>query len=194
VDTGVPDRVEAVDRAGQFALQRPQLVDVLDERGGTQCVLIVEDLVAHRALSRETFRREPHARIAHLRAGDIDSPAIRRELVADPGLGQSVGDRRCIGCGQIGIEERALFRAGAHHDEQQPSDNEAGDAKGGQQPHGPCLPDDLRQPLQTGFSAPTGKGRLRIGGRPLPHWAIFSGQAVNARLMKCLPRSSYRYA
>ena len=58
VDAGRFDAGERGDGAGQLAFERPYIVDVLDEAGGAQRVLLVEDFVADLALvGQAVFRR-----------------------------------------------------------------------------------------------------------------------------------------
>ena len=46
MDARAIDALDGLDRAGEFAFQRAQPVDVLDEGGGAERVGLVEDLVA----------------------------------------------------------------------------------------------------------------------------------------------------
>ena len=49
MDTGGLDAVDGADGTGQFTLQRAQMIDVLDEAGGTKRLGLVENLVADAA-------------------------------------------------------------------------------------------------------------------------------------------------
>ena len=52
------------DGAGQLALERAQMVDVLDEARGAECVGLVEDLVADAAALGQAALGELHAQSA----------------------------------------------------------------------------------------------------------------------------------
>ena len=55
------DAVDGADGAGQLALERAQMVDVLDEAGGAERVGLVEDLVADAAALGQAAFGELHA-------------------------------------------------------------------------------------------------------------------------------------
>ena len=61
MDAGGLDAVDAADGAGELALERAQMVDVLDEARGAERVGLVEDLVADAAALGQAALGELHA-------------------------------------------------------------------------------------------------------------------------------------
>ena len=61
MDAGGLDAVDGADGAGEFALQRAQMIDVLDEARGAERVGFVEDLVADAAALGQAALGELHA-------------------------------------------------------------------------------------------------------------------------------------
>ena len=61
MDPGRLDAVDGADGAGQFALERAQMVDVLDEAGGAERIRFVEDLIADAAALGQAALGELHA-------------------------------------------------------------------------------------------------------------------------------------
>ena len=70
------DPVERPDGARQFAFQRAQMVDVLDEAGGAERFGLVENLVADAAALGQAALGELHAQPRHLVLGDQDDGAV----------------------------------------------------------------------------------------------------------------------
>src|ERR1700752_5287256 len=79
-----PRSLDAVDRgngAGELTLERPQMVDVLNEARGPQRIRLVEDLVADAAALGQAAFGELHAQPGHLVLGDHDDAAFVAQLV-----------------------------------------------------------------------------------------------------------------
>ena len=87
MDPGGLDAVDGADGAGQFALQRAQMIDVLDEAGGAERVGLVEDLVADAAALGQAALGELHAQPGDLVLGHQDHGAVVAQLVGNaPGV------------------------------------------------------------------------------------------------------------
>ncbi len=69
------DTLDGLDGAGELALQRPQLVDVLHEGGGAEGVGLVEDLVAD-AGGGQVVARQLHAQLGDLVGRHGDGAAV----------------------------------------------------------------------------------------------------------------------
>ncbi len=88
--------IDAADRAGQLALQCPQVIDVLDEGRRAERVGLVEDLVADRAALRQARLCELHAKTGNSVLGDHDDRAVALELIGDCLAFQVLDDRRAV--------------------------------------------------------------------------------------------------
>ena len=83
MDPGGLDAVDGADGAGQFALQRAQMIDVLDEAGGAERVGFVEDLVADAAALGQAALGELHAQPGDLVLWHHDDGAVVAQFVGD---------------------------------------------------------------------------------------------------------------
>ena len=88
--------VEAADGAGEFAFQRPQMIDVLDEGGGAERIRFVEYLVADAAAFGQAAFGELHAQLGDLVLGDHDDRAVVLELVGNRLPVQVLDDRGAV--------------------------------------------------------------------------------------------------
>ena len=96
--------VDGLDRARQFAFQRAQVVDVLDEGGGAEGVRLVEDLVAD-AGGGQIVLRQRHAQLGHLVGGNQDRAAVSLDVVFDGHAVELGGDGGGVARFQAGITE-----------------------------------------------------------------------------------------
>jgi len=115
VDAGHLHPLDRPDGAGQFAFQRAQVVDVLDEAGGAERVRAVEDLVADAAALGQAALGELHAQPGHPVARHHDEGAIVAEL---EGYGlplQVLDDRAGVLQRQVG-KQHGHRRGGHPHD------------------------------------------------------------------------------
>ncbi len=83
MDAGRFDAGERADGAGQFALEGAHIVDVLDEAGGAEGILLVEDFVADLAAGRQSTSGERHAEGGDLVARHEDGVAVAADLVGN---------------------------------------------------------------------------------------------------------------
>ena len=83
MDPGGLDAVDGADGAGQFALQRAQMIDVLDEARGAEGVGLVEDLVADAAALGQAAFGELHAQPGDLVLRHHDDGAFVAHLEGD---------------------------------------------------------------------------------------------------------------
>ena len=115
-----PRRLDAVDRmdgAGKFALQRAQMIDVLDEAGGAERVGLVEDLVADAAALRQAALRQLHPQPGDLVLGHHDRRAVIAQLVGNGLALQVLDDGRGIFEAEFGEQGGQLRRGDAQDDE-----------------------------------------------------------------------------
>ena len=80
MDAGGLDAVDGADGAGEFAFQRAQMIDVLDEAGGAERVGLVEDLVADAAALGQAAFGELHAQPRDLVLRHHDDGAVVAQL------------------------------------------------------------------------------------------------------------------
>ena len=106
------DAVDGLDRAGEFAFQRAQPVDVLDEGGGAEGVGLVEDLIAD-AGGGQIVLGQLHAQLGHLVGGNQDRAAVALGVVFHVHGVELGGDRGGVARLQAGIED-GLRRLGDH--------------------------------------------------------------------------------
>ncbi len=76
------DAVEATDGPGQLALERPQIVDILDEARGAEHVRFVENLVADAAAFGQAFAGQRHAQAGNAILRHHDDAAVVAQLVS----------------------------------------------------------------------------------------------------------------
>ena len=107
--------VDRPDGAREFAFQRAQMIDVLNEARRPQAVRLVEDLVADPATLRDAGLRELHPDLRHPVSGHEQGRAVVLELVGSAVAFQLSDDARRVLKGQIG-EQRGHLRCGDAHD------------------------------------------------------------------------------
>ena len=116
MDAGELDAVDGADGARQFAFQRAQVIDVLDEAGGAERVGLVEDLVADAAALGQAGFGELHAQPRHPVLGHhqdgavvahLEGDALAFEILDDGGSPRGqVGEQR----GQRGVVTRMMTK------------------------------------------------------------------------------------
>jgi hypothetical protein len=121
------DPVDALDGAGQFALERTQAVDVLHEARRAERVRLVEDLVADAAALGQAALGKRHAQPRHPVDRHHDDIAVIAHLVGDALAVQLLDDRARIFKRQAGKERRHLRRCDPHDDEGEKADQSDGD-------------------------------------------------------------------
>ena len=127
VDAGALDAGERADRAGQLTLEGADIVDVLDEAGGAQRRLLVEDLVADLAAGGQAVLRERHPNRGDLVARHQDGVAVTAHFVGDVLCLQLGDDGGGIFQRQAGIERGERRRGGAHDEEGEKAQHQHGD-------------------------------------------------------------------
>ena len=140
MDAGGLDAVDGADGPGQFALQRTQMIDVLDEAGGAERVGFVEDLVADAAALGQAALGKLHAQPGDLVFRHHDDRAfvaqferyrLALQVLDDPG--------RILGA-EVGKQGSHLRRGDAHDDEREEADQRCGDSNHRHQPRGAQTP------------------------------------------------------
>ncbi len=122
VDARTLHAVDGADGAGELALERAQVVDVLNEAGGAEGVGLVEDLVADAAAFGQARFGELHAQLRHTVLRHQDDGALVLELVGDALAIEVLQDRRRVLEGQVGEERRHLRRGDAQDQESEERD------------------------------------------------------------------------
>ena len=114
--------VDRLDGSGQFALERPQMVDVLDETGGAERVGFVEDLVADTAALGQAAFGKFHAQPGDLVLRHHDRGAVVAQLIGDRLAFQLLDDAGGILEAEVGEQRGHLRRRDAHDDEAEEAD------------------------------------------------------------------------
>src|SRR6202022_5028019 len=83
MNPGGLDAVDRSDGSGQFALERPQMVDVLDEAGGAERVGLVEDLVTDAASLGQAAFGELHPQPRDLVLRHHDDGAVVADFASN---------------------------------------------------------------------------------------------------------------
>ena len=122
MDPGGLDAVDGADGAGQFALQRAQMIDVLDEAGGAERVGFVEDLVADAAALGQAALGELHAQPGDLVLRHHDHGAVVAQFEGDRLPLQVLDDAAGIFGREIGEQGGHLRRGDAHDDKGEEAD------------------------------------------------------------------------
>ena len=116
------DAVEAANGAGQFAFQRAQVIDVLDEGGGAERVRLVENLVADAAALGQAAFGELHAQAGDVVLGHHDDRAVVLHLVGDGLAFQVLDDRAGVLDRQVGEQRHHGRRVHPDHQEGEEAD------------------------------------------------------------------------
>jgi hypothetical protein len=109
------DPVDRPDGAGQLALQRPQMIDVLDEARGAQGVRLVEDLIADAAALGQAAFGELHPQASDLVLRHHDDRALVAQLEGDALAFQVLDDGGGVLHAEVG-EQGGQLRSGDAHD------------------------------------------------------------------------------
>ena len=134
VDAGRLDAVDGADGAGELALQRAQMIDVLDEAGGAERVRLVEDLVADAAALGQAAFGELHAQPGDLVLRHHDDAAVVADLVGNGLAFQVLDDAGGVLEREVGEQRRHLRRGDAHDDEGEEADQRGRDRDHRHQP------------------------------------------------------------
>ena len=111
------DPVDGADGAGELALERAQMIDVLDEARGAQRVRLVEDLVADAAALGQAAFGELHPQPGDLVLRHQDDRALVAHLEGDALAFQVLDDGGGVLHAEIGEQGGHLRRGDAHDDE-----------------------------------------------------------------------------
>ena len=110
MDPGALDVADRLDGACELALERAQMVNVLDEVGGAEAVGAVEDFVADRAAIGQALLGHGQAQAPDLVAGDVDLAAVGPQLVGHVLLVQQGHDLAAVLAVQVAVEQGHLRR------------------------------------------------------------------------------------
>ena len=116
------DAIERPDGAGELALERAQVIDVLDEAGGAERVGLVENLVADAAALGQPAFGELHAQPGDALLGHHQDGALVPHLVGNRLPLQVFHDGGRILGREVGEQRRHLRRRHAHDQEGEESD------------------------------------------------------------------------
>ena len=98
--------VDGADGAGQLALQRAQVIDVLHEARGAERVRLVENLVADAAALGQPALGELHAQARNLLPRHHDDGAVALDVVGNALTLEILDDRRGVLDRKIGEQRR----------------------------------------------------------------------------------------
>ena len=155
MDPGRLDPVDAADGAGQFAFERAQMIDVLDEAGGAERVGLVENLVADPAALGQAALGELHAQPGDLVLWHHDDGAVIAQFVGNGLAFQVLDDPGGILGAEVGKQGGHLRRGDAHDDKREEADQRG------------CHRDHRHQPRRTQTSQETHK---TLQNRPPPRF------------------------
>src|ERR1700716_4734439 len=116
------DAVDGADGAGKFALERAQMIDVLDEAGGAECVGFVEDFVANATPLGQAALGELHAQPRDLVLRHHDYGAVVAQLKGNALAFQILDDPCGIFGAEVAKQGGHLWRGDAHDDEREETD------------------------------------------------------------------------
>ena len=167
--------VDAADGAGELALQRAQVVDVLHERGGAERIRLVEDFVADAAALGQAALGELHAQPRDLVLGYEDDAAFIAQLKGDALAFEILDDARRVLEAEVGKQGRHLRRGDAHDDEGEEADQRGRHRDHRRQPRSPQTLQKVYQTLQNRLPR-------RFGTQI--HWAIIAYGMVSIWLTK----------
>ena len=142
------DAVDGADGTGKFALERPQMVDVLDEARGAEGIRFVEDLVADAAALGQTALGELHAQPGDLVLGHHDDGAIVAQLVGNRLAVEILDDGGGVFDAEVGEQRGHLRRGDAHDDKGEKADQRGRDRDHRHQPRGAEPFQEVEQTLQ----------------------------------------------
>ena len=130
------DAVDGANGAGEFAFQRAQMIDVLDEARGAERVGFVEDLVADAAALGQVAFGQLHPQPRHLVLRHHDDGAFVAQLEGNRLAFQILDDARGIFGGEVGKQRGHLRRRDAHDDKGKEAEQRGCHRDHGHQPGG----------------------------------------------------------
>ena len=134
------DTLHGADGAGDLALQRAGLVDLLLELGGDEAVGTIEDLVADRAAGGQTLAGQRHACLGHLIGRYQDLAAVGGDTIGDVAAGELIDHLGGIAQVKVTIEQGHRLGAAAQcHKRQHPEHAESDGAHRGEPGQDPRL-------------------------------------------------------
>ena len=111
------DPIDGVNGSGKFALQRAQMIDVLNEAGGPERVGLVENLITDATALGQAALGKLHPQPGDLVLGHHDRGAVVAQLVGNGLSFQVLDDGRGILNAEFGEEGGHLRRGDAQDDE-----------------------------------------------------------------------------
>ena len=169
------DAVDGADGAGKFALERAQMIDVLDEARGAERVGFVEDLVADAAALGQAALGELHAQPRDLVLRHHDDGAVVAQLVGNGLAFQVLDDGGGVLEAEVGKERGHLRRGDAHDDEREEADQRGCHRDHRHQPRSAQAPQEAYETLQTNRPSDSA---------PRADWAIIAYGMVSIWLTK----------
>src|SRR5579863_7127679 len=143
------DTVNGADGAGKFALERAQVIDVLDEACGAERVGFIEDLVTDAAALGQAAFRELHAQPCDLVLWHHDHGAVIADFKGNGLAFQVLDDGRGILDAEVGKEGGHLRRGDAHDDEREETDQRGSHRDHRHQPRSTQALQEAYETLQT---------------------------------------------
>ena len=119
--------IERADGAGKLALQRAQMIDVLNEAGGAESFLLVENFIADRSSLRQAFARKHHAQLADLVGRHADDGAVGVDLIGNLHAVELLPDGGGVLLVQFVIKQRQRRGGDAGHQEAEEAEQGGGD-------------------------------------------------------------------
>jgi hypothetical protein len=169
------DPVDGADGAGQFALKRAQVIDVLDEAGGPERVGFVENLVADAAALGQAALGELHAQPGDLVLRHHDDGAVVAQFEGNGLAFQVLDDGRGILDAEVGKEGGHLRRGDAHDDEREETEQRGCHRDHRHQPRSTQTLQEAHKTLQTNRPSDSA---------PSADWAIIAYGMVSIWLTK----------
>ena len=175
MDPGRLDTVDAADGAGEFALERAQMIDVLDEAGGAERVGLVENLVADAAALGQAALGELHAQPGDLVLWHHDNRAVVAQFVGNGLAFQVLDDAGGVLGAEIGEKGGHLRRGDAHDDKRKEADQRGRHRDHRHQPRSTQTFQEIHKTLQTNHPQDSAPGA---------NWAIIAYGMVSIWLTK----------
>ena len=124
LDLRAGDTLDAADRAGDLALQRALVGDLLLEVGGAELLLVEQlEALARAAVEAHARAGDGHTRLGDLALGDREAGAVVAQLVGDAALVQRRRDLAGLGGVEPGGEQRVRRRAGDPQQQERDADD-----------------------------------------------------------------------
>ena len=161
MDAGGLHAFDGADGARQLALERAQVIDVLDEAGGAERIRLVENFIADATALGQARLGELHPQPRHLVLRHHDHGAVVTKLEGNGLAFEVLDDAGGVLDAEVGEESRHLRRRDAHDDESEETDQHGGDRDHRRQPRCSQAFQKCQQTLQrTSPSDPALEGRL----------------------------------